>query len=163
FSPTDNRLLAVGHGGRADDYYVALWDIDAATELARLPGVTDLPSFRGNGGAGLVSTLAVSPDGEYLVHGFRNKKLPIGHRSPTPLKVWDVATRRLSRLLYGHTNYCISLDFTRDGTLLASGSRDGTAILWSTETWKPAQTLRNPDKNSPDKRSGPWGGMVEDV
>ena len=46
FSPTDNRLLAVGYGGEADVSYVALWDIDAGTELARLPGATDLPDFR---------------------------------------------------------------------------------------------------------------------
>ena len=46
FSPTDNRLLAVGYGGQADVSYVALWDIDAGTELARLPGATDLPGFR---------------------------------------------------------------------------------------------------------------------
>ena len=46
FSPTDHRLLAVGYGGQADVSYVALWDIDAGTELARLPGASDLPDFR---------------------------------------------------------------------------------------------------------------------
>ena len=45
FSPTDNRLLAVGYGGQADVSHVALWDIDAGTELPRLPGATDLPDF----------------------------------------------------------------------------------------------------------------------
>ena len=45
FSPTDNRLLAVGYGGQPDVSYVALWDIDAGTELARLPGATDLPEL----------------------------------------------------------------------------------------------------------------------
>src|SRR4051794_31611977 len=33
FSPTDNRLLAVGYGGQDDVSHVALWDIDAGTEL----------------------------------------------------------------------------------------------------------------------------------
>ena len=70
--------------------------------------------------------------------------MPAG--SPNPLKVWEVATRRLIRRLNGHTGYCVSLDFSRDGTLLASGSRDGTAIIWSTETWKATQTLQNPDR-----------------
>src|SRR5205807_1700395 len=55
--------------------------------------------------------------------------------------------------------YCVSLDFSRDGKLLASGSRDGTAILWSTETWKRAQTLQNPEKDSLYNGRG----MVEDV
>ena len=35
FSPTDHRLLAVGYGGHVDVSYVALWDIDAGTELVR--------------------------------------------------------------------------------------------------------------------------------
>ncbi len=48
FSPTDLRLLAVGYGGAGNVSYVALWDIDAGTELARLPGATDLPNFRLN-------------------------------------------------------------------------------------------------------------------
>src|SRR5262249_10289859 len=43
FSPIDNGLLAVGYGGQADASYVSLWDIAAGTELARLPGATDLP------------------------------------------------------------------------------------------------------------------------
>ncbi len=71
----------------------------------------------------------------------------IKEKSPFPLMVWEVATRRPIRRLKGHTNYCVSLDFSRDGTLLASGSRDGTAIIWSTGTWKRTQTLRNPDES----------------
>ena len=78
---------------------------------------------------------------------------------PNPLKVWEVATRRLIRRLNGHTNFCVSLDFSRDGTLLASGSHDGTAIIWSTKTWKAMHTLQNPEKSSlPGGRS-----TVEDV
>ncbi len=73
FSPTDNRLLAVGYGGRADVSYVALWDIDAGTELARLTGATDLPDFRVNESTGTVGALAFSPDGKYLVAGFGSR------------------------------------------------------------------------------------------
>jgi len=159
FSPADNRLLAVGYGGRADVSYVALWDIDAGTELARLPGATDLPDFRADANSGAVGALAFSPDGKYLVAGFGSKHMLVPPGSAFPLKVWEVATRRLIRRLKGHTGYCVSLDFSRDGTLLASGSRDGTAILWSTKTWKATQTLQNPDKDS--LFSGQ--GMVEDV
>ena len=157
FSPTDNRLLAVGYGGQADGSYVALWDIDAGTELVRLPGATDLPDFRATGTRRVVGALAFSPDGKYLVAGFGPKWLFIPGGSPCPLKVWEVATRRLIRRLDGHTGFCLSLDFSKDGTLLASGSRDGTAILWSTATWERAQTLQNPDNQSlPVDRDGAW-------
>jgi WD40 repeat protein len=159
FSPADHRLLAVGYGGRADVSYVALWDIDAGTELARLPGASDLPDFRVNDSNGAVGALAFSPDGRYLVAGFGSKNMLMRPGPLAPLKVWDVATRRLIHRLYGHTGYCVSLDFSRDGRLLASGSRDGIAILWPTATWKATQTLQNPDKSS----LYPGRGMVEDV
>src|SRR5208282_3602118 len=68
------------------------------------------------------------------------------NRSPLPLKVWEVSTHRPIHLLNGHTGYCTAVDFSRDGTVLASGSRDGTVILWSTQTWKVLRTLQNPDR-----------------
>jgi WD40 repeat protein len=161
FSPTDNRLLAVGYGGEADVSYVALWDIDAATELARLPGATDLPGFFQGANNSTVGALAFSPDGKYLVAGFGTKHMYQAVNLPNPLKVWDIAARRLIRRLSGHTGYCISLDFSRDGALLASGSKDGTAILWSTATWNAVKTLQNPEKDSIFSLSG--RGVVEDV
>ena len=161
FSPTDHRLLAVGYGGKANVSYVALWDIDAAAELARLPGAADLPNYNVDEASGPVEALAFSPDGKYLVAGFGTKtSLRIGS-FPDPLKVWEVATRRLIRRLNGHTNFCVCLDFSRDGSLLASGSHDGTAILWSTQTWKAMHTLQNPDRASLYRATG--RGQVQDV
>ena len=162
FSPTDNRLLAVGYGGKDDVSYVALWDIDAGTELARLPGATDLPNFQVTRHSGPVGALAFSPDGRNLVAGFGSKNMLTRSGAPTPLKIWEVASRRLIRRLNGPRNYCVSLDFSRDGTLLASGSHDGTATLWSTATWIKLQTLENQDKDSLYAQSGA-PAMVEDV
>ena len=161
FSPTDRRLLAAGCGGKANVSYVALWDIDAAAELARLPGAADLPNYNVDEASGPVEALAFSPDRKYLVAGFGTKtSLRIGS-FPAPLKVWEVATRRLIRRLNGHTNFCVSLQFSRDGSLLASGSHDGTAILWSTQTWKAVHTLQNLDRASVYSATG--RGEVHDV
>src|SRR5262249_28455456 len=151
FSPADNRLLAVGYGarefsGQTGISYVALWDIDAPAELARLPGATDLPDFAVSEFRGAVSALAVSPDGKYLAAGSGTKFYFGSESYRNPLKVCEVAARRLIHRLNGHTGHCVSLDFSPDGTLLASGSRDGTAIIWSTGTWKAVQTLQNPDR-----------------
>jgi WD40 repeat protein/tetratricopeptide (TPR) repeat protein len=165
FSPTDGNLLAVGHGGNAEASFVALWDIHAGTELARLTGAKDLPGFWVNGFATAISALAFSPDGKYLVAGFGTKML-LNRGPPSPLKVWDVAKRRLVHRLYGHTGDCGSLDFSKDGKLLASCSRNGTAIIWSTETWSAKQTLENPDADASFTGSSPQSkrpGMFEGV
>ena len=163
FSPTDHRLLAVGHGGPPS---VSLWDIDAGTELARLPAADLLlPDIQHSQ---VIGTLTFSPDGKYLVAGFCAKHYTSRKSEPFPLAVWEVATRRLIHVLNGHTGFCTALDFSRDGTLLASGSRDGTAIIWSTETWKATRTLENRDRgidefddDEPDQQVGPI--YVEDV
>ena len=166
FSPTDSRLLAVGYGGQTDVSYVALWDIDASRELARLPGATDLADFSLNENTGAVGALAFSPDGKYLVAGFGSPGViapNVSGMATIPLKVWEVATRRLIRRLIGHGGFCVSLDFSRDGARLASGSRDGTAILWSTATWKATRTLRNADADSIYSSVYSQPGMVEDA
>jgi WD40 repeat protein/tRNA A-37 threonylcarbamoyl transferase component Bud32 len=148
FSPEDNRLLAVGYGEQADSSHVALWNIDSGAELARLPGAIGLPGFSRDENSHTVGAMAFSPDGKYLVAGFGTKRFTTEVSSPSPLKVWEVATRRLLHRLSGHTGYCVSLNFSRDAALLASGSRDGTAILWSTSTWDKTRMLQNPDRGT---------------
>ena len=159
FSPSDHRLLAVGYRRAADAFSCrGSWDIDAGTEQARLPGATDLPVISKRTRPMTQSGAWHSPpDGKYLVAGFGSKGVLAARSSPTPLKVWEVAARRLIRRLDGHTNDCLSFDFSPDGALLASGSRDGTAILWSTATWKATRTLQNADKGS-NYQTGPGHG-----
>ena len=70
FSPTDKRLLAVGYGGQPDHSYVTLWDIEAGTELARLPGAAEPAKMPTDANVRLIGALAFSPDGKYLVGGF---------------------------------------------------------------------------------------------
>ena len=92
-----------------------------------------------------VGALAFSPDGKYLVAGFGSKHMIMSAAPPNPLKVWEVATPPTDPAA-GWTHGLLRFPRLLEGrTLLASGSRDGTAIIWSTETWKPRQTLQNPD------------------
>ena len=159
FSPTDVRVLAVGIRGENQVAYVALWDIDAGTELARLPIATDATPLPMSIASRVPAALAFSPDGKYLVAAYGFTNILSDDSFNNPLDVWDVAAGKRIRGLKGHTNYCVSLEFSRDGTRLASGGRDGKAILWSTETWKATQTLQNPDEGTLYTRRGMVGSV----
>ena len=150
FSPSDNRLLAVGYGLEDNVSHVLLWDIESGKELGRLTGATDLPEFMVTVTEynGPVNALAFSPDGQFLVAGFGSPRIINRASYPNPLKVWEVSTKSLIRRLAGHTNTCTSVEFSKDGAWLASSSRDGTAILWSTKTWEATHTLQNPDQDT---------------
>jgi len=46
------------------------------------------------------------------------------------VKVWDLSTTKLLTNLIGHTGFITSITVSPDGSLCASGGRDGTAMLW---------------------------------
>ncbi|MFN0056573.1 MAG: hypothetical protein ACKV0T_30875, partial [Planctomycetales bacterium] len=158
FSP-DNRLLALGYGGKQNVSFIELWDIARSEKLAVLPGTTAIPGFNTNEYSGLITGLAFSPDGKRLVAGYGSLNLlGTGNQGNFPLLVYDVPTRRLIRRLEGHHNFCISVAFSPDGTQLASGSYDGTAVIWDTSTWKKSHVLANPDV-----KTDRGGQRVDDV
>jgi WD40 repeat protein len=85
--------------------------------------------------AGFVSAVAITPDGRILASGggiWTGDKLIAGQ-----IKLWDTATGKLLAALRGHTNYVGALAFTAAGSLLASGSDDGSVIIWDMGTRKP--------------------------
>ena len=132
FSP-DGTIIALGRGG-----IVTLHD--ASTR----EGITH---FRHTEGNRLGNEVAFSPDGTLLASGSGNGTI----------KVWNVASRENIATLEGHRNEMPSvedfdtshrigsLDFSTDGTLLASGSRDGTVKLWNVATWTNSATIEHTD------------------
>lgn len=75
-----------------------------------------------------VSAIAFSPDGSTLAVAGMTGYDGI---SAARLTLWDIATMTQITNLTGHTGPVNTLAFAPDGTVLASGSADGTTILWS--------------------------------
>ena len=123
FSP-DGQTLASGNGLSLwtelgiTEHTIQLWDV-ATGEHQK--------TFTGH--VGSVESLCWSPDGQTLASGG-------GHSGGEPgwpdykVRVWDVATGELQRTLTGHTDEVLNVRFSADGQTLASGSADGTVLLW---------------------------------
>jgi len=67
-----------------------------------------------------VNQLTFSPDGKTLVTATIRAQL------------WDVASGKPRRVLDGHSGVILAVAFNRDGTRLATGSADGTVLIWDT-------------------------------
>ena len=85
---------------------------------------------------GRVESLAVSPDGQVAAAGYRDGMI----------RLWNLQTGRMERLLAGHRREVKALAFQPGGQLLASGSRDGTLRLWSAATGEELRCLSGPAK-----------------
>ena len=111
FSP-DGKWLA--SGDRADT--IRIWDTSEGKELKKLGPFAD--NFT-------IYAVAFSPDGKWLASGHRDGKI----------RVWNTQDWEMAQTLEGHASGAQSLDFSRDGRRLASGSYDGV-VIWDGEAWR---------------------------
>ena len=87
------------------------------------------------------------------------------------MKLWNVKTGEETATLRGHTAGVLSMAFSPDGTMLASGSEGGTVKLWNVKTDEETATLRGHESwtgysvaFSPDGTtlaSGSWDNAVK--
>ena len=69
------------------------------------------------------NVLTFSPDGTILIVS------SVGYQN-NPIELWEVQTGKSLRILSGHTEPVETLVFSHDKKILASGSQDGTVLLW---------------------------------
>jgi len=98
------------------DKTLLLWDLKDGVLLKKMEGHS-----------GKVWGLAVSRDGQLIASGDENGEL-IAWRGGTG--------ESLTQTIKVHSQWITSLDFSPDGTMLATGSFDKSAELWSTKTWQ---------------------------
>ncbi len=110
FTP-DGRSLATAGG----DGFVKLWNL----AVRRLTAWTTLKAEASD-----IWSVAYSPDGKTLAVA----EGPLG--SPGSVTLWSLASRRVIATLAEHEQGVASAVFSPDGKTLASGSWDGTVILW---------------------------------
>lgn len=117
----DGKWLAVGVSdlGKGADNAIAIFDATTGDRASELPTKRKA-----------ITTLAFSTDGKYLAAGFNGA-----------VQVWDVSDRKLVRTLEGFERVVSRLAFDPRGELLAAGTQDGQAWVWSAGTWRRRQVI----------------------
>ncbi|MBW4575480.1 MAG: protein kinase [Aphanothece sp. CMT-3BRIN-NPC111] len=83
------------------------------------------------GHSNLVSSVAISPDGQTLASGSWDHTI----------KIWNLSTGKVKSTLTGHSNLVSSVAISPDGQTLASGGFDHTIKIWNLSTGKVKSTL----------------------
>lgn len=89
-------------------------------------------SFFGSGHEGGVTSVDITPDGQFIVSGGEDKTV----------RVWNSTTRECLWTLKGHEDHVLCIAVTSDGKYAVSGSRDKTVRLWELSTGKCLRILR---------------------
>ncbi|KAL3706402.1 hypothetical protein TMatcc_007413 [Talaromyces marneffei ATCC 18224] len=138
FEPNNWRLWYVVYGGP-----VILWDISTISPLDRSISTGNLGIILNSG---IPCNLAISPNNDLIVRvkddiqfwslpGFQDlRKLRNEGTSAIAISQTDFA--RVRHTLRGHTDDILSMDFSPDGGLLVTGSRDRTVRVWDIATEK---------------------------
>lgn len=106
---------------------ISLWDLNTAELIRRI----DTHAIKGSYGYSLQGAkgkvLTFSPDGTILLVSSVSR---IHSFCSDAIDLLDIKTGKKLHSLPGHTELIETLKFSHDGKILASGSQDGTVLLW---------------------------------
>jgi hypothetical protein len=130
--PLEISALAISADGgvlltEANDETAKLWDTRSGKELRTLPNHD-----------GSVAAVALSPDGALGIstRGNRTQWGEVDDEQPAGgrIRVWEVATGKVRRVLLGHRADLTCLAFSADGRYVFSGSHDRTVRQWEVDS-----------------------------
>lgn len=119
FTQDGTQLISAG-----DDKSIRVWDVASGQTVRVLRGEI------GDGAAGKILALAISPDGKWLAAGGQMQDRIDGEHE---IRLYDFATGEIVALLHGTKGMVLSLAFSADGKLLAAGSSGDIAIVWDVQ------------------------------
>ena len=115
FTPGGEQLISI-----SEDKTIRVWNA-TTTEMMR-----KFESQIGDGWEGMLYASAITPDGKLLaVAGY-----PVSTEKENYIVIIDLEKGKQVSTAVGHTNVINSLEFANGGTLLVSGSDDGTVKVW---------------------------------
>jgi WD40 repeat protein len=136
----------------SSDRTAQVWEASTGKRLHRLEG------HRGQ-----IMSVAFSPKGGLLATGGQGRLTSSSSQTPDDLgevKLWDLASGREKFALAGHSLGVLSVAFSPDGAVLASGGRDRTVKLWDTRTGKLLRTLFGHTDEVTAIAFAPAGGLL---
>jgi len=118
FTPDDEKIISV-----SEDKTIRVWNASTGEPVEKYG------SQIGNGYQGMLYASTISPDGKYLaVAGY-----PVVSEKKNYIVIIDLETSKQVATAIGHDNVINSLDFNGTGQYLASGSNDGTVLIWKVD------------------------------
>jgi WD40 repeat protein len=112
----------------SEDKTVRVWDVKTGKT------VRILRTQIGKGPDGKIYAAALSPDNKWLALG--------GYPSRWGIRLMDFKTGKIVGLLKGHSNVIFGLSFSKDNSLLISGSADKSARIWDVKTGQTLHILK---------------------
>ncbi len=149
FTSSGKYLVSAG-----DDKVIRIWDWERARTAWTLRGQS------GPGKEGNIFAAAVSPDGRWLAAGGWFSSDGAAEPCCGDIRIFELDTGKLVKLLKGHTNAVNALAFSPDGRRLLSGSADKSAILWDPAAGQPLFSLKSPHKASVKSVAFTGGGSI---
>ncbi|KAG0077394.1 general transcription repressor [Podila epicladia] len=122
FAPDGKSLVSGSLDRTLKSWDLTLIGRNGQNGAARAPGSLCKSTFSGH--KDFVLSVAVSPDGKWVVSGSKDRGV----------QFWDQATTAAQFMLQGHKNSVISVALSPAGTYFATGSGDTRARVWSYES-----------------------------